>query len=318
MLTAKGETYDKVLGLELGADDYIVKPFETKEVTARIKAVLRRCGSKDEENKGVYDFDNLHLDMNRYELKVKGKVVDAPPKELELLACLAGHPNRVYTRDQLLDEVWGFEYYGDSRTIDVHVKRLREKLEGASEQWNLKTVWGVVTSLRLKNNVPRQKEENNGAAPLRSVSGEVFATFASLLLVALVLMCMLQTGLSCAYFAQERKSALTAVLDGATAMAETYASEGNIVTLPAGTMSWWSEPRPALNCSYIIGRTCVCGRPDGNILMHTGKDVAESAKIPQNLQEEMDSGKDIFLMGTMDDTLHDKYYIAGRRVNLGR
>lgn len=146
----KGETYDKVLGLELGADDYIVKPFETKEVTARIKAVLRRCGSKDEENKGVYDFDNLHLDMNRYELKVKGKVVDAPPKELELLACLAGHPNRVYTRDQLLDEVWGFEYYGDSRTIDVHVKRLREKLEGASEQWNLKTVWGVGYKFEVK------------------------------------------------------------------------------------------------------------------------------------------------------------------------
>ena len=150
MLTAKGETFDKVLGLELGADDYIVKPFETKEVTARIKAVLRRCGSKDEENKGVYDFDNLHLDMNRYELKVKGKVVDAPPKELELLACLAGHPNRVYTRDQLLDEVWGFEYYGDSRTIDVHVKRLREKLEGASEQWNLKTVWGVGYKFEVK------------------------------------------------------------------------------------------------------------------------------------------------------------------------
>lgn len=150
MLTAKGETYDKVLGLELGADDYIVKPFEAKEVTARIKAVLRRCSSKDEENKGVYDFDNLHLDMNRYELKVKGKVVDAPPKELELLACLAGHPNRVYTRDQLLDEVWGFEYYGDSRTIDVHVKRLREKLEGASEQWNLKTVWGVGYKFEVK------------------------------------------------------------------------------------------------------------------------------------------------------------------------
>ena len=150
MLTAKGEVFDKVLGLELGADDYIVKPFETKEVTARIKAVLRRCGSKDEENKGVYDFDNLHLDMNRYELKVKGKVVDAPPKELELLACLAGHPNRVYTRDQLLDEVWGFEYYGDSRTIDVHVKRLREKLEGASEQWNLKTVWGVGYKFEVK------------------------------------------------------------------------------------------------------------------------------------------------------------------------
>ena len=105
MLTAKGETYDKVLGLELGADDYIVKPFDAKEVTARIKAVLRRSSAKEEENKGVYDFDNLHLDMNRYELKVKGKVVEAPPKELELLACLAGHPNRVYTRDQLLDEV---------------------------------------------------------------------------------------------------------------------------------------------------------------------------------------------------------------------
>ena len=143
MLTAREEESDKVLGLELGADDYIVKPFDAKEVTARIKAVLRRCGGKEEDNKGVYDFDNLHLDMNRYELKVKGKVVDAPPKELELLACLAGHPNRVYTRDQLLDEVWGFEYYGDSRTIDVHVKRLREKLAGASDKWELKTVWGV-------------------------------------------------------------------------------------------------------------------------------------------------------------------------------
>ena len=150
MLTAKGETYDKVLGLELGADDYIVKPFDAKEVTARIKAVLRRTAAKEDTNKGVYDFDNLHLDMNRYELKVKGKVVEAPPKELELLACLAGHPNRVYTRDQLLDEVWGFEYYGDSRTIDVHVKRLREKLEGASEQWNLKTVWGVGYKFEVK------------------------------------------------------------------------------------------------------------------------------------------------------------------------
>ena len=150
MLTAKGETYDKVLGLELGADDYIVKPFDAKEVTARIKAVLRRCADKNEEDKGVYDFDNLHLDMNRYELKVRGKVVEAPPKELELLACLAGHPNRVYTRDQLLDEVWGFEYYGDSRTIDVHVKRLREKLEDASTQWNLKTVWGVGYKFEVK------------------------------------------------------------------------------------------------------------------------------------------------------------------------
>ena len=142
MLTAKGDEGSRIQGLELGADDYIVKPFDAKEVTARIKAVLRRS-SKEEDSKGVYDFDNLHLDMNRYELKVKGKVVEAPPKELELLACLAGHPNRVYTRDQLLDEVWGFEYYGDSRTIDVHVKRLREKLEGASDKWNLKTVWGV-------------------------------------------------------------------------------------------------------------------------------------------------------------------------------
>ena len=142
-ITAKDAVAERVRGLNSGADDYIVKPFDAKEVTARIKAVLRRSSAKEEENKGVYDFDNLHLDMNRYELKVKGKVVEAPPKELELLACLAGHPNRVYTRDQLLDEVWGFEYYGDSRTIDVHVKRLREKLEGASEQWSLKTVWGV-------------------------------------------------------------------------------------------------------------------------------------------------------------------------------
>ena len=120
MLTAKGETFDKVLGLELGADDYMA-----------------------ESTEGVIEFDNLRLDMNSYELRVKGKVVEAPPKELELLNCLASHPNRVYTRDQLLDEVWGFEYYGDSRTIDVHVKRLREKLAGASDKWELKTVWGV-------------------------------------------------------------------------------------------------------------------------------------------------------------------------------
>lgn len=146
MLTAKGETFDKVLGLELGADDYIVKPFDPKEVVARIKAVLRRCAGSAaaaENTVGVIEFDNLRLDMNSYELRVMGKVVEAPPKELELLNCLASHPNRVYTRDQLLDEVWGFEYYGDSRTIDVHVKRLREKLSGASDKWELKTVWGV-------------------------------------------------------------------------------------------------------------------------------------------------------------------------------
>ena len=150
MLTAKGEVYDRVLGLELGADDYVVKPFDAKEVIARIKAVLRRSAPAEEKKEGVYEFDNLRLDMGSYELRVKGKIVDAPPKELELLACLCSHPNRVYTRDQLLDEVWGFEYYGDSRTIDVHVKRLREKLEGASEQWQLKTVWGVGYKFEVK------------------------------------------------------------------------------------------------------------------------------------------------------------------------
>ena len=144
MLTAKGEVFDKVLGLELGADDYVVNPFDTKEVIARIKAFLRRIGQNNqaEEVKEV-SYDKLTVNMTRYELKVDGKVVETPPKELELLNCLASHPNRVYTRDQLLDEVWGFEYYGDSRTIDVHVKRLREKLAGASDKWELKTVWGV-------------------------------------------------------------------------------------------------------------------------------------------------------------------------------
>lgn len=151
MLTAKGETFDKVLGLELGADDYVVKPFDSKEVVARIKAVLRRCNPEESGKDGVIQFENLSLDMSRYELKVKGKMVEAPPKELELLAYLAGHPNRVFTRDQLLDEVWGFEYYGDSRTIDVHIKRLREKLEGASEQWSLKTVWGVGYKFEAKD-----------------------------------------------------------------------------------------------------------------------------------------------------------------------
>ena len=151
MLTAKGETFDKVLGLELGADDYVVKPFDSKEVVARIKAVLRRCNPEESGKDGVIQFENLSLDMSRYELKVKGKVVEVPPKELELLAYLAGHPNRVFTRDQLLDEVWGFEYYGDSRTIDVHIKRLREKLEGASEQWSLKTVWGVGYKFEAKD-----------------------------------------------------------------------------------------------------------------------------------------------------------------------
>ncbi|MBP0981359.1 MAG: response regulator transcription factor [Oscillospiraceae bacterium] len=145
MITAKGETFDKVLGLELGADDYVVKPFDAKEIVARIKAVLRRAGNAVQPENTVREvsFDKLVVNMTRYELKVDGKVVDTPPKELELLFHLASNPNRVYTRDQLLDEVWGFEDYGDSRTVDVHVKRLREKLEGVSDKWNLKTVWGV-------------------------------------------------------------------------------------------------------------------------------------------------------------------------------
>ena len=144
MITAKSEVFDKVLGLELGADDYIVKPFDTKEVLARIKAVSRRVGqtTSSSESRELF-YDNLHINLTRYVLKVRGKVVETPPKELELLFFLASNPNRVFTRDQLLDEVWGFEYYGDSRTIDVHIKRLRLKLEGVSDKWALKTVWGV-------------------------------------------------------------------------------------------------------------------------------------------------------------------------------
>ena len=152
MLTAKGETFDKVLGLELGADDYVVKPFESKEIVARIKAVLRRTGTRAQASdvKEVR-YDKLVVNLTRYELKVDGKIVDTPPKELELLYHLASNPNRVYTRDPLLDEVWGFEYYGDSRTVDVHIKRLREKLEGVSAQWSVKTVWGVGYKFEVKD-----------------------------------------------------------------------------------------------------------------------------------------------------------------------
>ena len=148
MLTAKGETFDKVMGLDLGADDYIVKPFDTKEVVARVKAVLRRAAPADAE--GEVNFDKLTVNILKFELKVDGRQVDTPPKELELLYHLAKNPNRVFTRDQLLDEVWGFEYFGDSRTVDVHIKRLREKLEGVSEQWSLKTVWGVGYKFEVK------------------------------------------------------------------------------------------------------------------------------------------------------------------------
>lgn len=151
MLTAKGETFDKVLGLELGADDYVTKPFDTKEVVARMKAVLRRTGEgeKNDVAKEVR-YDKLRINITNYELVVDDKSIDTPPKELELIYHLASNPNRVYTRDQLLDEVWGFDYYGDSRTVDVHVKRLREKLEGVSDKWSLKTVWGVGYKFEVK------------------------------------------------------------------------------------------------------------------------------------------------------------------------
>ena len=151
MLTAKGETFDKVLGLELGADDYVTKPFDSKEVVARIKAVLRRMGDSDKsDDSREVRYDKLRINITNYELEVDGHQIDTPPKELELVYHLASNPNRVYTRDQLLDEVWGFDYYGDSRTVDVHVKRLREKLEGVSDKWSLKTVWGVGYKFEVK------------------------------------------------------------------------------------------------------------------------------------------------------------------------
>ena len=140
MITAKGETMDKVSGLELGADDYIVKPLEMREVIARVRAVFRRFAG---DETGKLTFDKLTIDKQAYDLVINGKRVDAPPKEIELLYFLAQSPNRVFTRAQLLDDVWGFDYYGDTRTVDVHVKRLREKLEGVSDKWELKTVWGV-------------------------------------------------------------------------------------------------------------------------------------------------------------------------------
>ena len=150
MLTAKSETEDKVSGLKQGADDYITKPFEMKEVLARIEAVLRRSGIEPEKASRRLVFDKLIIDMDAFELTVDGKKVPTPPKEMELLYHLASTPNRVYTRNQLLDEVWGFDYFGDTRTVDVHIKRLREKLEGVSDQWDLKTVWSVGYKFEVK------------------------------------------------------------------------------------------------------------------------------------------------------------------------
>ena len=150
MLTAKSETEDKVNGLKQGADDYITKPFEMKEVLARIEAVLRRSGIEPEKSRRRLEFDKLVIDMDAFELTVDGKKVPTPPKEMELLYHLASTPNRVYTRNQLLDEVWGFDYFGDTRTVDVHIKRLREKLEGVSDQWGLKTVWSVGYKFEVK------------------------------------------------------------------------------------------------------------------------------------------------------------------------
>lgn len=151
MITAKGEVFDKILGLELGADDYVVKPFEAKEVVARVRAVLRRTAATDEETVKEVVWDNLSINLTNYELKVNGVAVDTPPKEMELLYHLASNPNKVYTRDQLLDQVWGFEYYGDSRTVDVHVKRIREKIDGVSDKWELRTVWGVGYKFEVKD-----------------------------------------------------------------------------------------------------------------------------------------------------------------------
>ena len=154
VLTAKGEVLDKVTLLELGADDYITKPFEMREVIARVRAVLRRMDKSGGAHKLV--FDNLIVDKQSYNIIVKGQKLEIPPKEIELLYFLASSPNRVFTRAQLLDDVWGFDYFGDTRTVDVHVKRLREKLQGVSDQWEISTVWGVGYKFELQEGALHQ------------------------------------------------------------------------------------------------------------------------------------------------------------------
>ncbi len=151
MLTAKGETFDKVLGLELGADDYMVKPFDTKELVARVKAVLRRTESKESNNKRLI-FPGLTINLSNYSVTFQEQDIEMPPKELELLYFLASHPNQVFTREQLLNQIWGYEYYGDTRTVDVHIKRIREKLDQGEEEsgWSIKTVWGVGYKFEVK------------------------------------------------------------------------------------------------------------------------------------------------------------------------
>ena len=152
MVTAKGDVFDKVLGLEMGADDFVVKPFDMKELSARVKAVLRRYQSHaQQDDSDVIRFENFEISQDRFELKLKGKKIDIPPKELQLLYCLASNPNRVFSREQLLEHVWDFAFLGDSRTVDVHIKRLREKLEGVSDKWCLKTVWGIGYKFELYN-----------------------------------------------------------------------------------------------------------------------------------------------------------------------
>ena len=162
MLSAKGEVFDKVLGLELGADDYIIKPFDSKELVARVKAVLRRyqpAQASQTKPAGKYvEYPDLTINLTNYSVVYKEKTVDMPPKELELLYFLASSPNQVFTREQLLDHIWGYEYIGDTRTVDVHVKRLREKLQGVSDQWEIKTVWGVGYKFELQEGAVAEKE----------------------------------------------------------------------------------------------------------------------------------------------------------------